>query len=340
MSAVPAPCAMTVDVEDYFHVAAFKNSISPRDWERWPSRVCANTLRLLDLFDEHSIQGTFFILGWVAERQPELVREIQNRGHEIASHGYSHQLIFEQTPSVFREETRRSKELLEDICGTPVIGYRAASYSITRRSLWALDILAELGFTWDSSIFPVHHDTYGMVESPRHPYRLVTPSGAVLTEFPLSTARIAGLSIPAAGGGYFRQYPYWLSRFLLNRAADTGQPRIFYLHPWEVDPDQPRVAGAGWKSNFRHYRNLHRCMDRLRRLCQDFRFTSVEKQLASSSIHSTFDLRRDLHGLKSDESQQPEPTGSHQPGFAAATGSSSASAGSSGTAPAHQRNKA
>src|SRR5690606_24334843 len=196
----------------------------------------------------------FFVLGWVAERYPDLVHDIHEAGHEIASHGYSHQLIFEQSPDEFREETRKAKAILEDICGSTVRGYRAASYSITRKSLWALDVLVELGFTWDSSIFPIHHDTYGMVESPRQPYRLITLSGAQLVEFPLSTARIAGLSVPAAGGGYFRQYPYWLSRLLLDKAARDSKARIFYLHPWEVDPDQPRVPDASWKSNFRHYR--------------------------------------------------------------------------------------
>lgn len=291
---------MTVDVEDYFHVAAFKKVVSPRDWERWPPRVENNTRRLLDLFDELSIQATFFVLGWVAERHPELVRDINRRGHEIASHGYSHQLIFEQSPVVFREETLRAKAVLEDICATEVDGYRAASYSITRKSLWALDILAEAGFTWDSSIFPIRHDTYGMVESPRQPYHLITPSGASLIEFPLSTVRMGPLSIPAAGGGYFRQYPYWLSRFLLNRAGETHGARIFYLHPWEIDPQQPRIQGAGWKSNFRHYRNLERCLGRLRRLCQDFSFTTVKACLASPSIHSTFDLRREFHGSETE----------------------------------------
>lgn len=300
MTAVPAPCAMTVDVEDYFHVGAFKNIISPNDWNRWPSRVENNTYRLLELFEEHSIEATFFVLGWVAERYPDLVRAISRRGHEIASHGYSHQLIFEQSPAVFREETLRAKAVLEDICGAEVSGYRAASYSITPRSLWALDILAETGFRWDSSIFPIHHDTYGMVASPRHPYQLITPSGHSLTEFPLSTARIAGVSLPAAGGGYFRQYPYWLSRYLLNKSGENNGARIFYLHPWEIDPQQPRVRGAGWKSNFRHYRNLDRCLPRLRRLCRDFAFSSVKTCLASLTIHSTYDLRSDTHGSETE----------------------------------------
>lgn len=340
MSAVTAPCAMTVDVEDYFHVAAFKNVIRPQDWDQWPSRVVPNTQRLLDLFDQHSIRATFFVLGWVAERYPDLVHDIHEAGHEIASHGYSHQLIFEQSLDEFREETRKAKAILEDICGSTVRGYRAASYSITRKSLWALDVLVELGFTWDSSIFPIHHDTYGMVESPRQPYRLITLSGAQLVEFPLSTARIAGLSVPAAGGGYFRQYPYWLSRLLLEKAARDSKARIFYLHPWEVDPDQPRVPDASWKSNFRHYRNLDRCLPRLQRLCQDFSFKSVDEVLASFDLQLTFDLRCDLNGLKSDDTHSPESAVSTQCNQRSAAEPSASEATPGHSATAHQRTQA
>lgn len=284
-------CAMTVDVEDYFHVAAFKNVISPDDWDRWPARVETNTRCLLELFEARGIKATFFVLGWVAERFPGLVREIDDLGHEIASHGYSHQLIFEQSREVFRNETAKSKSILEDITGKPVYGYRAASYSVTRDSLWALDILADLGFTWDSSIFPVHHDTYGMVGTPEEPYHLVTPSGASLTEFPLTTARLFGFPVPAAGGGYFRQYPYTVSRWLLSLASRGGQrPVIFYLHPWEVDSGQPRIDGASWKSRFRHYTNLSRCLPRLESLTRDFSFTTVEQVLANASIAQSFDV--------------------------------------------------
>lgn len=285
--------AMTIDVEDYFHVAAFKDVISPADWDQWQPRVVDNTRRILRLFDEAQVRGTFFVLGWVAERYPQLVREIDSAGHEIASHGYSHQLVFEQSLAVFREESQRSKQLLEDITGKAVLGYRAASYSITRKSLWALDVLAELGFRWDSSIFPVHHDTYGMVGSPEQPYQLVTPGGAELIEFPLTTARIAGFPVPAAGGGYFRQYPYALSRWLLERASDNGsRPVIFYLHPWEVDPEQPRIAGASLKSRYRHYTNLSRCMPRLARLCRDFQFTTVREVLESCQPQTRFEPGR------------------------------------------------
>lgn len=274
--------AMTVDVEDYFHVSAFSKVIKPHDWQRWPTTVEQNTRRLLDLFDEVNIKATFFVLGWVAERYANLIREIAARGHEIASHGYSHQLVYKQSPEEFRAETARSKQLLEELVQRPVQGYRAASYSITRQSLWAIDILAELGFTWDSSIFPVYHDRYGIPDSPTTPYLLQAANGATLLEFPLTTAQLGNYRMPAAGGGYFRLYPYALSRALFRRATrNSATPAIFYLHPWEIDPDQPRVSGAGLLSNFRHYNNLDRCLPRLRAMLGDFPFGTVSDSLAS-----------------------------------------------------------
>lgn len=283
--------AMTVDVEDYYHVAAFAKVIKPSEWNNWPSRVEENTERLLQLFDDHQIKITFFILGWVAEKYPQLVKEIRQQGHEIASHGFSHQLIYTQTPDIFREETAKSKRILEDLAQTPITGYRAASYSITRKSLWALDILAELGFTWDSSIFPTRHDNYGIPGSPEEPYRIITSQGAALTEFPLTTAKVMGQAIPAAGGGYFRQYPYALSRWLFERASENQtKPQIFYLHPWEIDPDQPRVPNASWFSNFRHYTNLKRCLPRLERMIQDFHFGTMSDSLGSANITKTLRL--------------------------------------------------
>lgn len=277
--------AMTIDVEDYYHVSAFGKVIAPEDWDQWPSRVEQNTDTLLGMFDDANIKATFFVLGWVAERYPNIVKKLAANGHEVASHGYSHQLIYRQTPEVFKEETYRSKVLLEDQCGSAVQGYRAASYSITPKSLWALDILGELGFTWDSSIFPVHHDRYGIPGSPEEPYTIITQSGHSLTEFPLTTAKVFGQSVPAAGGGYFRQYPYALSRWLFNRASlNQSKPQIFYLHPWEIDPEQPRVPGASWFSNFRHYTNLARCQPRLRQMLQDFAFTTVTESIASTPI--------------------------------------------------------
>ncbi len=289
--------AMTIDVEDYYQVSAFGKVISPDQWEQWPSRVVNNTEKLLSLFDQKNIKATFFVLGWVAERHPELIQAIHQQGHEVASHGYSHQLIYQQTPEVFREETAKSKQILEDIIQTPVTGYRAASYSITRQSLWALDILGDLGFTWDSSIFPVHHDRYGIPDSPREPYQIITTNGHSITEFPLTTAKVLGQSIPAAGGGYFRQYPYQLSRWLFDRASlNQSRPQMFYLHPWEIDPEQPKIPGAGWLSNFRHYTNLHRCQARLEQLLEDFNFSSVSNSLSQTTISTTKELDQLNHG--------------------------------------------
>jgi len=283
--------AMTVDVEDYFHVAAFNQVIDPATWDTWPCRVEQNTNTLLALFDRNKIKITFFILGWVAERYPELIKRVHQQGHEIASHGYSHQLIYKQDPKVFREETAKSKQILEDLIQQPINGYRAASYSITRNSLWALDTLAELGFTWDSSIFPTRHDNYGIPDSPEEPYKIGTHAGKILTEFPLTTAKVFGLSVPAAGGGYFRQYPYFLSRWLFERASlNQTKPQIFYLHPWEIDPDQPRVPNASRFSNFRHYTNLHRCLPRLENMLRDFKFGTISESLGRTSIEKTIHI--------------------------------------------------
>ena len=263
--------ALTVDVEDYFQVSAFADNIEQHEWDEHPLRVEDNTYKLLDLFDEYQVKATFFTLGWVAERKRDLVLEIARRGHEVACHGYSHQLVYNQTPEVFQQETVRAKSILEDIIQQPVRGYRAASYSITEKSLWALDILAESGFVYDSSIFPVRHDRYGMPDTPEHPYHLKTPAGHSIIEFPLSTAKILNYRLPVAGGGYFRLYPYWLSRMGLRQINRQHKPFIFYLHPWEVDPEQPRIP-ASWFSRFRHYNNLDKCEPRLRKLMTDFQF--------------------------------------------------------------------
>jgi polysaccharide deacetylase family protein (PEP-CTERM system associated) len=276
--------ALTVDVEDYFHVSAFSECIDQKDWDSYPLRVEKNTRRLLDLFDLHSIKATFFVLGWVAERTPGLVREIATLGHEVACHGYSHQLVYNQSPRMFREETIRSKTLLEDIIQAPVIGYRAASYSITGRSLWALDIIADAGFEYDSSIFPVRHDRYGIPDASVYPHRMKTPNGSWLVEFPLSTARIFGFRLPVAGGGYFRLYPYRLTRAGLKRInGRENKPFIFYLHPWEIDHEQPRIK-ASWLSRFRHYNNLGRCESRLRKLMTDFSFTTARSVLQGCGL--------------------------------------------------------
>jgi len=276
---------LTIDVEDYFHVAALSKSIATSDWDSQDCRVEQNTYRLLDLFEQYSATVTFFVLGWVAERYPHLVKEIDKRGHEVASHGFGHQLIYSQTPEEFKQETIRSKKLLEDLTGKVVNGYRAASYSITKKSLWALDILAEAGFTYDSSIFPVYHDSYGIPDSPRSPHILKTPEGYSLVEYPLSTYRFLGQSIPVAGGGYFRLYPYWLSRFFYKSINKKNNPFVFYMHPWEIDPDQPRVK-ASWFSEFRHYNNLDVCEARLRKLLTEFKFTSMQSKLTELDLFS------------------------------------------------------
>jgi polysaccharide deacetylase family protein (PEP-CTERM system associated) len=277
--------AMTVDVEEHFHVSALSGAIPPAQWDGCESRVEQNTRRLLDLFEERDVRGTFFVLGWVAERRPHLIAEIASRGHEVACHGYSHQLVYDQNPEVFYEETRRAKRILEDIVQGPISGYRAASYSITSRSDWALDILVELGFVYDSSIFPVRHDRYGMPGTPRLPYRMELSQGS-LVEFPLSTARVLGANLPVAGGGYFRLYPYFVTRAGLrsvNRRQEA--PFVFYLHPWEIDPEQPRVK-VKWLSRFRHYNNLDRCESRLLRLLGDFRFTTMRAVLTNLGLLS------------------------------------------------------
>ncbi len=273
----PAPSivnAMSVDVEDYFQVSAFDHVVPRASWEGRESRVCANTERLLALFEEAGVRSTFFVLGWVADRFPGLVRRIAGGGHEIASHGYGHRLIYEQTPAEFREDVRRSKAALESTTGTRVRGYRAPSYSVVDRSLWALDVLIEEGLEYDASIFPIYHDRYGIPDAPRHAH-VMTRSGGSIVEAPGSTVRIGRMNLPIAGGGYFRMLPYALTRWGISRLNDVeSRPAIFYLHPWEIDPGQPRIK-AGSVSTIRHYRNLHKTEGRLRALLRDFRFSTI-----------------------------------------------------------------
>jgi polysaccharide deacetylase family protein (PEP-CTERM system associated) len=278
-SGAPIVNAFTVDVEDYYHVSALASAISRESWPTQQSRVERNTARLLDLLAARGLRGTFFVLGWVAERSPALVRQIHAAGHEVACHGYSHQLIYRQTQEEFRQETRRAKQHLEDTIGTAVLGYRAASFSITRASLWALDDLIDLGFEYDSSVFPIRHDRYGIPGASPAPGRISAPSGRTIMEFPMSAASFLGVPVPVCGGGYFRLLPYWVTRAGLgqinNRAA---RPFTFYLHPWEIDPEQPRVR-VGALSRFRHYNNLHRCEERLQRLLADFQFAPAAEVL-------------------------------------------------------------
>ena len=264
---------LTVDIEDYFQVSAFAGVISRDEWEKFTPRVVDNTRKVLELFAGHQVQATFFILGWVAEKFPFLVREIAAAGHEIACHGYSHRLVYELSLEEFREDTERAKKLLEDVSGRPVLGYRAPSYSITGKSLWALEVLEELGFAYDSSIFPIHHDRYGIPGAPRFPYRL---PGLNMVEYPLSTSLFLGRKIPVAGGGYFRLFPYQFTSWALNRINQReGKPFIFYFHPWEIDPAQPRMRNISPLSRFRHYLNLSRTRERLERLLTDFSFQPV-----------------------------------------------------------------
>lgn len=276
--------ALTIDVEDYFHVSAFADTIKPEDWGNYQSRIERNTYKLLDIFSKRHQKATFFVLGWVAERYPNLVKDIAERGHEVGCHGFSHQLIYNQKPDVFREETIRAKSLLENIIQTPVHGYRAASFSVTKQQMWALDILVESGFTYDSSVFPIRHDRYGIPDASRFPHRLQTPSGETLVEFPLSTIEILRYRLPIAGGGYFRLYPYGLTRMALRSInARHRQPFAFYIHPWELDPDQPRVQ-AGWIARLRHYNNLEKCERRFMLLLKDFRFTTMKDVLADFDL--------------------------------------------------------
>jgi polysaccharide deacetylase family protein (PEP-CTERM system associated) len=271
---------MSVDVEDYFHVSTFARTVERASWDRMESRVVANTKRLLELFQEFQVHGTFFILGWVAERHPALVRDIAAGGHEIASHGYGHQLIYEQTADVFREDVRRAKHMLEDAAGVEVQGYRAPSFSVTCRSLWALDILIEEGYRYDASIFPIRHDRYGIPSSPRHPYVIRDGAGEI-TEVPGSTVRLGTMNVPVAGGGYFRIFPYAWTRWGIARLnRREGRAAVFYIHPWEIDPQQPPLP-ASRLGRFRHYRNLDLTYDRLRALLSQFAFGPMTSLLAT-----------------------------------------------------------
>ncbi len=266
--------AMTIDVEDYFHVSAFEGVVRRDAWDSYERRVTANTRRLLEIFARAEVHATFFVLGWVAEREPALVRAIVAGGHELASHGFAHRLIYDQEPVAFRDDVRTAKALLEQIGGVRVRGYRAPSFSVTPRSRWALDVLVEEGYTYDASIFPIRHDRYGMPGAPRHPYAERAGTGSI-AEAPATTVTLGPMTMPAAGGGYFRIFPYAFTRWAIRRVnGQERMPAIVYLHPWEVDPAQPRIH-AGRLSLFRHYTNLHRTERRLEQLLRDFRFAPL-----------------------------------------------------------------
>lgn len=288
----PRHC-LSFDVEEHFQVSAFESPMRRRHWEQYESRVEANTERLLGLLAKNGVRATFFVLAWLAERYPSLVRRIASSGHEVASHGYGHELITSQTPIAFREDIRKAKGILESILSQPVLGYRAPSFSITKDTMWATQILVEEGYKYDSSIFPILHDRYGVPSANPQVHKLLTPSG-VLWEVPPSTVKYMGIRLPVAGGGYFRLYPYVVLRALLHKLEREGSPLVMYMHPWEFDPNQPRMEGS-LVSRMRHYLNLDKTESRLRTLLQDFSFAPIREvflpigqiycqQLPSSSV--------------------------------------------------------
>lgn len=273
--AVSVVNAMTVDVEDYFQVSAFEAHVDKAQWQTWPTRVEDNTLRILDLFAEHQVRATFFILGWVAERHPQLIKKIVDGGHEIASHGWEHVRVNTQTPPEFRSDIERTRKLLQDLSGEPVLGYRAASYSIGADESWAWEQLAEAGYRYSSSIVPIRHDLYGIPGAPR--FAFDTADGRLL-ELPITTVSLGGRNINCGGGGWFRLFPYAFSRWALARVNDVeGQAAIFYFHPWEIDPHQPRPEGLGVRTRFRHYLNLNRTYGRLEQLLRQFNWGRMDE---------------------------------------------------------------
>ena len=272
--------ALTFDVEEYFHAEVFSSVVRREEWPRLESRVAETTERLLDLLAEAQILATFFVLGWVAARHPKVVRAIHARGHEVACHGYGHQMITGLRRTEFAEDLRRAKKTLEDTTGAAVIGYRAPTFSVVRETLWSLETVAESGFRYDSSIFPIVHDRYGIPGATRFPHRLTVAPGLEITEFPLSTVSWLGWRVPVAGGGYFRLFPYRVTRWAIRHLNERErQPAIVYLHPWEIDPDQPRLP-VGRVAQLRHAVNSRATESRLRRLMREFRFAPAREVLA------------------------------------------------------------
>ena len=266
--------ALTIDVEDYFQVSAFAPYIRRDEWEQRECRVERNVQRILQLLAQKQIKATFFTLGWVAERYPQLVRDIVAGGHELASHGYGHERASDLSQAAFTQDVTRAKKLLEDLAGLPVLGYRAPSFSIGTGNLWAFDVLAQAGYQYSSSVYPIRHDHYGMPDSPRFAYRLA--SG--LLEIPITTLRLGNRNLPSSGGGYFRLLPYALSRWMLRKVnQEDRESAIFYFHPWEIDPEQPRVAGIDLRTRFRHYVNIGRTERRLISLMDDFRWGRMDQ---------------------------------------------------------------
>ena len=272
----------SVDVEEHFQVSAFDDVLRRDEWDAQPSRVEASTDRLLELLDRHGATGTFFTLGWVAQRQRGLIERIAAAGHELASHTWWHRRVNAGTAQEFREEVARSRDILEGITGLKVDGFRAPSFSITPGTDWAFDVLLEEGYTYDSSLFPIRRPGYGYPASPVSPHAITRPAGRLL-EFPLATLSLPGLRVPAAGGGYLRQFPLGVIRAAFRQLAARGQPGMFYIHPWEIDPEQPRLP-VGWLTRVRHYRGLEQAAGRLERLLSEFRFTSVREWLMANPI--------------------------------------------------------
>lgn len=283
MSSPSVTNAMTVDVEDYFQVSAFEGVIPRKDWDVIPCRVEENVDRILDLFSRYDVKGTFFTLGWIAQRYPALIHKIVGEGHELASHGWDHTRVIHQNAEDFRKDVRTTKHLLEDISGVCVKGYRAASYSINQTNLWALDELADAGYQYSSSIVPVKHDLYGMPDASRFPFRT---AGKQFLEIPISTVPIAGRNVNCGGGGWFRLFPYAFSRWAINSINENeSEACIFYFHPWEIDHSQPRVNGISSKTRFRHYLNLGKTYDRIERLLNDFQWSRMDKIFLNSEAN-------------------------------------------------------
>lgn len=272
--------AFTIDVEDYFQVTGFERDVPRSAWDSFESRVVDNTRRLLDLLAAHDVRATFFVLGWTAHRHPQLVRDIRQAGHELGSHSFWHRLVYQLSPTEFRRDLRDSIAAVEDASGVRVTSYRAPSFSITSRSLWALEILAEEGIMVDSSIFPTRHDRYGIPGARPEIHDLQTPSRTIC-EYPPTTVPIAGMDLPAAGGGYFRLYPWWCSKLLMQRVLQQGRPLMFYVHPWEIDPDQPRLRAGSSMNRIRHYLNLASTTSKLERLLASFRFGTLSEAIAA-----------------------------------------------------------
>jgi polysaccharide deacetylase family protein (PEP-CTERM system associated) len=288
MTNTPIINIMTVDVEDYFHVQAFADVIDRDQWDRHPLRVEQNTRRVLEMFQEFNVRATFFVLGWVAERCAKLIREIADAGHEVGCHGYAHQPIYGGDEDTFRQDLRHAVEVIENVVGHRIRSYRAPSYSITTKTLWALDVLAEEGFAFDSSIFPVVHDIYGIPDSPRFPHVRKLKHGGRITEFPPSTVRLLGNNVPVAGGGYLRLYPYRVTSWAINYLnMQERQPAMVYMHPWEIDAEQPRIP-ASWRSRFRHYQNIPTTENKMRQLLGTFAWRPMgeflDQQYAQSAL--------------------------------------------------------